>query len=137
MKETLKIKLGDLIKKKTALKKITSHENLDFDVMIDIERKIRSIITEFKTYEECQKVLIKRYGEYGGATGKINEKNAPKYLIEVANALDKEIEIEYERISLKKLKDQGINLSIDDYTELKDDFLLNDIDKKEKKGGNK
>jgi len=124
MKETLKIKLEDLITKRKAFKKITSHPKLKINTMIDIERKIRGIMIEFHTFEKCQKQLMKRYGENGGMSPNIKKECIIPFAEEMNEVMEKEIEIEYERISFKELVDQGIELSIDDYTDLKEHFLI-------------
>ena len=130
MKEETKINFREIMNVKQSFDKITT-QDIDIDIACDIERSFRSIIDEIKTFETLKDKLLRKYGDFNGQQYILNPKLAPTYGDDVNKLLDKEIEIEYERIPLSILKAQKIKLSGLDIHNLREKFLLMDSDTKE------
>jgi len=132
MTETKKIKLEELLEVKQSFDKIINAD-IDISVALDIERKIRKIVEEYVLYDKVNGKLVTRLGVPSGM-GKyqIKDDNFDEYMKEHHKLINTEIEVSYERVSLKSIVSQDIKVSVKDINRL-NDYVLDDIAVEEKK----
>ena len=117
----MKCKLRNLVKAKASFDKIIK-QDIDITVAFDFQKKWRGILVEFKTYEDRQKQLFETLGKNDGMKMTIDPENMPKFNSEIEKLLEHEIDVKFEKISVKVLKEQALKLSVQDLMDL-EEFL--------------
>ena len=117
----MKCKLRNLVKAKASFDKIIK-QDIDITVAFDFQKKWRPILVEFKTYEDGQKKLFEKLGKNDGMKMTIDPDKMPEFNKEIEKLLAHEVDVSFEKLSVKVLKEQALKLSVKDLMDL-EEFL--------------
>jgi len=101
------MKLGTLVNSKKALETLLKG-SLPIDIAWELKKLVKVVNPELSSYEEIREQKIIEMGEKftdkeGKENYKVKDKNLPKFVTEIEELLDKDIDIKVPQIKIKDL----------------------------------